>query len=116
MRIIEEWQRVIHANNRAKGFYDGPKAESVHTKLLLAIGEISEAVEELRSGHEPTDIYFTEGSAPGSRKPEGFGIELADAIIRLLDIAEFEGIDMEYCMTLKHDYNLTREFRHGKVF
>jgi NTP pyrophosphatase (non-canonical NTP hydrolase) len=112
VRIIEEWQRVIHANNKAKGFYDGPQAENLHTKLVLAIGEISEAVEELRAGHEPTEIYYHDDSL----KPEGFGIEVADCVIRLMDVCEHLGIDLERCMTLKHNYNVNRPYKHGKVF
>lgn len=51
-------------------------------------------------------------------KPEGFGIELADALIRQGDLAEALTqagipIDLEYCVRLKAAYNRTRPHRHG---
>ena len=106
---IKQWQRRIHKNNVDHGFVH--TGEHIHRALLMAIGEIVEAQNELRAGHSPRHIYHNLGE-----KPEGFGIEIADAIIRLLDIAEGEGIDMEHCMELKHEYNVTRPFKHGKAF
>lgn len=47
-------------------------------------------------------------------KPEGFGIELADAIIRIGDLAEYLGIDLEEMVRIKFEYNLTRPFKHGR--
>jgi hypothetical protein len=46
-------------------------------------------------------------------KPEGFGIELVDGIIRSLDLLEALGYDVESLMTMKHIYNKTRPYRHG---
>lgn len=85
----------------------------IERKLLLAIGELSEAHEELRAGHEPTETYYNPEKPD---KPEGFGIELADAVIRALDIAEDTNVDADACMTLKHEYNGTRPYKHGKAF
>ena len=82
-------------------------------KLLLVIGELCEAHEELRAGHEPREIYF---SGEKSDKPEGVPIELADAQIRLWDLEQAMGIDGEYAVNLKHDYNETRPYKHGKQF
>lgn len=46
-------------------------------------------------------------------KPEGFPSELADVIIRVADLAERLGIDLEHEIQLKYDYNQTREKMHG---
>ena len=46
-------------------------------------------------------------------KPEGIPIELADVIIRVLDLCGRYGIDIEAAIREKHAYNLTREHRHG---
>lgn len=46
-------------------------------------------------------------------KPEGEAIELADAIIRAMDYFGGMGWDLEKAITLKHEYNKTRAFRHG---
>ena len=82
-------------------------------KLLLAIGELCEAHEELRSGHEPTEVYFSDFKP---EKPEGYPVEIADAVIRLLDLTANDEIDLETVMNQKHDYNGTREHRHGRKF
>jgi NTP pyrophosphatase (non-canonical NTP hydrolase) len=46
-------------------------------------------------------------------KPEGIPSELADAIIRILDIAAFHGIDIAHAVADKMAYNETRPYRHG---
>lgn len=47
-------------------------------------------------------------------KPEGFGIELADTIIRVCDLAEHLGIDLNEMIRLKFEYNIGRPFKHGR--
>jgi len=111
MKTLREIQQAVYANNVAHGWHEGAftnTPETITTKLMLAVGELSEAVEEIRNGHPYDKVYFT-----GDNKPEGFGIELADAIIRLLDVAEHLGIDMQDAVILKHNYNLTRPYKHG---
>lgn len=82
-------------------------------KLLLVIGEVCEAHEELRKGHKPTDVYYGPGNP---QKPEGFRMELADSVIRLLDVAQEQGIDLDTDMAEKHEFNGTRPHKHGKTF
>ena len=110
MNTLREMQKAIYANNVAKGWHEGAfttTPEAVSTKIMLVVTELAEAVEEMRNGHPYDKVYFS------SNKPEGFGIELADAVIRLLDIAEHLGIDMQDAVTLKHNFNTTRPYRHG---
>jgi NTP pyrophosphatase (non-canonical NTP hydrolase) len=85
--------------------------ESTEKKLLMVHGEISEAMEELRKDGDCKKIYFSKG-----RKPEGFGIELADAMLRIMDLAERRGINLEKCIRLKLKYNKTRPNKHGKRY
>jgi NTP pyrophosphatase (non-canonical NTP hydrolase) len=80
-----------------------------YEKLALCHSEISEALEELRNGHAPCEVYFNEGSA----KPEGFGIELADCIIRIAHICGHHGVDLDDMLRRKMAYNKTRPYRHG---
>jgi NTP pyrophosphatase (non-canonical NTP hydrolase) len=112
MRTLREMQKAVYDNNVAHGWHEGAfttTPESVITKLMLAVGELSEAVEEIRNGHPYDKVYFAEDG----KKPEGFGIEMADAVIRLLDVAEMLGIDMQDAIILKHNYNVTRPYKHG---
>lgn len=46
-------------------------------------------------------------------KPEGIPIELADAIIRILDYCGYAGIDIDAAISQKHEYNKSRPYRHG---
>ena len=40
--------------------------------------------------------------------------ELADIVIRVLDVSRRLGIDIMRAIAVKHTYNVTRPFRHGK--
>ncbi len=101
---ISEWQSEVHSLAKQKGWYDRPKSDV--EALCLAIGEISEAVEEIRKG--VPSYYEVDG------KPEGVQVEVADCIIRLLDLAEYRGWNIEEVMKKKHEYNKGREKMHGK--
>ena len=85
----------------------------IERKMLLIIGEIIEAHEELRNNHAPSEVYFKPESP---KKPEGFPIEMADAQIRLLDLMEALKLSTEFYVEMKHEFNETREHRHGRQF
>ncbi len=68
-------------------------------KLLLVHSEVSEAAEALRID----DI-------------DNFKEELADIIIRLLDITGSIGVDIEDEMRKKMAVNEKRAYKHGKRF
>lgn len=118
---INEWAQTVHQNSVDHGFWANGKAltvEGVLMKLALIHSEVSEALELAREpGFLPTATWeigrvLREGDAPP--KPEGFGIELADAIIRIMDLAASQGIDLEECIRRKHEYNKSRPIGHGK--
>ena len=54
--------------------------------------------------------YFT-GDDTG--KPVGIASELADVIIRTLDLGYMLGLDMDEAVRLKMEHNKTRPYRHG---
>jgi hypothetical protein len=86
-------------------------------KLLLVVSEISEALEELRDGHTLTEVYYK--AVPYGldfKKPEGFPVEIADAIIRLLDIGYACGIDLDKIVNQKIVFNASRPVKHGRMF
>lgn len=120
---INQLAAVIHAVSSSKGF-DSPNLQNIDKKLLLAVSEICEAQDELRDGNDPTHIYyknyFVEGLSddglPAPNKPEGFPVEIADAIIRLLHICFAFKIDIAAVIAEKVAYNSTRPYKHGRKF
>ena len=93
-------------NSEAKGFHDGPANQNIPTKICLIHAELSEALEDHRRGEIQTT--FDENG-----KPHGFAQELADVAIRLGDLAEMTGVDLEEEIIMKMAYNRGRPFRHG---
>ncbi len=80
--------------------------------VLNCITELSEAWEEIRDGHDPKSVYSS-WDGEGNAKPEGFGVELADLLIRVLHICARYNIDLEALVELKMRYNEQRPYRHG---
>lgn len=104
-RTMNDWAKQIYAWCERKGWNEnlqlGNMVANLHT-------EISEAWEEYRNGHLVGEVY----SSPNG-KPEGFGVELADLIIRILHICALYNIDIDDLVAQKMAYNETRPYRHG---
>lgn len=109
-QTIQQWQKVIHAYAVEKGWWLPEKARSFGDHCALFASEVSEAYAEFRDGHAITEVYENPDK-PG--KWEGVPVELADVVIRILDFCEASGIDLQHYMLMKHQYNLTRPYRHG---
>ena len=106
---INEMCRAAYENSKAKGFHDDEF--NIAEKLALIHSEVSEALEEVRGGRSPTDVWTAM-----SGKPEGFPIELADVVIRIGDLCGRLTIDLEAAVERKMQYNATRAHKHGKQF
>lgn len=83
-------------------------------RIALMHSELSEALEAVLIG----DYEQTGGKEelPGiivQTKPEGMVVELADAVIRILDFCGAKKLDFERALREKHAYNATRPHRHG---
>lgn len=103
---LTELVEMAHANAKAHGWWDGEN-HNIPEKLALIHSEVSEALEDYRKGSMITHFV-----APDA-KPEGFAIEIADIVIRIGDLCGYLGIDLQRAVQTKHDYNLTRPYRHG---
>ena len=111
---LNEWGQEFLRTSNSKGFTAGNLSyQDTVEKLMLTVSELSEALEELRAGRLPAEIYY---NPEKPTKPEGFPIEIADAVIRLLQLAAAHLIDMDAVVALKNAYNNTRPYKHGKAF
>lgn len=108
--MLNQLARDIAKYREEKGFQTD--WANMSEKLMLVVDEIAEAHEDLRAGK--IERYYEERD--GKQKPCGFGVELADAIIRILDITGSVGIDIEKEVADKMSYNLKRPYKHGKNF
>lgn len=131
---LSELQKISHEQSTDKGFwglYDdltfadfGDGGEDIKLQLQVAIlsqklalvsSEVTEALEDLRDGHE----FVGEDALTiaDSGKPEGFASELADVIIRVLDLGGALGINLEDVIVKKLKYNAnSRGKLHGRRF
>ncbi|GAF68846.1 unnamed protein product [marine sediment metagenome] len=99
---IAEIQQQVHRTAIEHGWWDTPR--STGEILMLMVTELAEAMEAYREGN------------PESDKIRGFSRmeeELADVIIRLLDLAGKEGLNIEAAVLAKMAYNEDRPYRHG---
>ena len=95
-------QKEIHALAKEKGWWTGERNDG--ELLALVHAEVSEGLEALRHGNPPDDKipHFT-----------GIEAELADVVIRIMDMAEARGWNVADAIIAKHEMNKTRSYKHG---
>jgi len=120
---ITELCKKAHAQAIEKGFWI-PREDVVKGKLpkvryrnlsellMLVVTELGEACEALRHDNRQN----TSSVLKMKWSKDTFEDELADAVIRICDLAQSESIDLEWQIEKKMQYNQTREHRHGKAF
>ncbi len=113
---------ACYDNSVSKGFWDHiptnidgcreMTTDQVLAKISLVHSELSEAVECVRERNfNAREINYRESDG----KPEGFSIEIADAVIRCMDLCEALGVDLAYAIRRKMEYNASRPHMHGKT-
>jgi len=121
---ISEISYQINENAKAKGFWDN--GIDIPEKLMLIVSEISEAMEADRINKRADWTY----DGPPIIQPEQLDDEkfkelfeswvkntledeLADAAIRIFDLAYQMGINLEWHIAQKVRYNSMRPHMHG---
>lgn len=124
--MLNELADQIHKNAREKGFYD--KDRNIGEMLALIHSEVSEALEADRAACklcrlDPVQMgyIFNCNSSPFIEKYNSlvkgsFGEEMADIIIRVLDLCAYKNINIENHIKAKMRYNSLREYKHGKKY
>jgi NTP pyrophosphatase (non-canonical NTP hydrolase) len=112
---IASLQKLCYAIAAEHGFHDNetPGTVPVAEKLCLIHSELSEALEAHR---DPKAMAMGLLHFAPNGKPEGVAAELADVVIRVLDLAESLNIDLHHAITAKCYYNETRPHKHGKSY
>jgi NTP pyrophosphatase (non-canonical NTP hydrolase) len=126
---FKDIQMAVHSTAVSKGWWDPPEwtfhvdvvdgevdCDEIRAKFLdrndgellaLIHSEVSEALEALRHGNPPDDKIPLFSGAEA---------ELADTIIRIMDLAERRNWNIAGAIIEKMRYNQGRERRHGKDF
>ena len=121
--MINELAKRVHENAIEKGFFE--KEKNIGEMLCIIHSEVSEALEADRKDHHTTcnmnamngwvaDEDFGQNFA--NQVKNTFEDELADIMIRVMDLAAFKNIDIEAHIKAKMRYNSLREKYHGKKY
>ncbi len=121
MNINQYCERAYETGVNHGWYENGPP--NVGERLMLIVSEIAEAMEFYRENgrdistlreHElrgiPKELFYR----TSDNKPDGFWIEIADAVIRIFDFCGAYGINLEYLVDEKMAFNDTRPYKHGK--
>lgn len=124
---LNELSIAFFEEAKAKGWWD--KDRNLGEMLMLVTSELVEALEAARHGqfadtklmaseareieNLPDDKFY---EAYKEKVKESFECEIADAFIRLFDLAGGMGVNLDYFIRTKARFNRLRPYRHGKQF
>lgn len=111
-QLLNELAVEITEIAKEKGFWEDG-FYTIPLKLVLIHDEASEALRVHREEYDGDEIPES-GMTP--RQEQDFGEELADIIIRTLDLAGYYDLDIGFLITEKMAKNKERPRKHGKRY
>ncbi len=119
MKTLNQLRDEAHEIAKSKGFHDSGRID-IPGCLMLIVSELAEAMEADRKGRSANLDKYYKGIAYGdcfeTYVKDTFEDELADTVIRVLDLCGALNIDIEKHVELKMKYNKSRERMHGKKY
>jgi len=98
----------------------GVNQDDLSRKLMLVVSELAEAQEAERNG---VSVWRKDTNTPIPSPDEFKKLyrgtieeEIADAVIRLADIAGMIGMNLDWWVSAKMEYNRQRPYKHGKEY
>lgn len=114
---LNELADEISSVSESKGFWDMDDVGDIGlvcTKLVLIASEVSEALATFRNEYDDSE---EDGVTKMTEMQEDdFAEEVADIIIRCLDLTGYYGFDIGNIILNKMEKNRQRPYRHGKRF
>lgn len=98
MKNLNDYRDECHATSTEAGWWNDFNNHTIAAKLCLVHSEVSEAMEGLRKNSMDDHL-------PHRKMVE---VELADALIRIFDIAGKLDLDLEGAYNEKREYNKNR--------
>lgn len=104
----------VYRVNEANGWFESERTVGEDVALLHSeVSEMLEAYREFGLNDMTGDEIAQVDGVVTPVKPEGFGSECADVLIRLLDTCRRRGVDLGFEFERKLAHNATRGHRHG---
>jgi hypothetical protein len=124
--VSEAWKEWVHNHGVNETYYTMdsskiPFGGEDHVAISTMVAKWSrfqwylktDGTEYAQTPPEPTKVEVEKLVTLGILEPHGFPTELADIIIRCLDLFDAYGLDADEVVLEKMRYNLTRAQRHG---
>lgn len=123
--IINELAKQVYENSKLKGFHEDDETKNIGEMLALVHAEVSEALEADRVDKYCKGSVLALMTLEGDQKFTAFykevvkgtfEEEMADIVIRVMDMCAMKGIDLDGHIRAKMRYNSTRPYKHGKKY